>query len=292
MERARTVVYRRDGTPAYAGQALLLTSCGNGRTCHSSGAAARHGVPLGLDFDPHLVDDQLGADVRLRGVQELIHRYRDDIYADVLSGSMPPGEVGRAVDLHDTNPYLYFRSVDDDGTLLPEIASAEGAEILRNWLACASPVVERTRDIAPEFCRVDTDCSASRRCVEATGECEAVGATIERRPVVTLPKWSELYRDIIRPSCVAGCHTRDGESPELDLSTAAGARTALLSMSSRVAGCGMLVVPGAPDASLLVAKLENTQPMACGKRMPDISGLTVDQRTLISEWIADGALDD
>jgi len=292
MERARSVVFRRDGTPAYAGQALVLTSCGNGRTCHSSGAAARHGVPLGFDFDPHLVDEQLGGDVRLRRVQELIYHQRDDIYVDVLSGSMPPGEIGRVVDLRATNPYLYFNSVDDSGTLLPEISSAEGAEILRNWLACASPVVERTREVAPDFCRADADCPASRSCVEVTGECEAVGAMIDRRPVVTLPKWSELHRDIIRPSCVAGCHTRGGESPELDLSTAAGARAALLSMPSRAAGCGVLVVPGEPDASLLIAKLENTQPMACGKRMPDVSGLTVDQRAVISEWIADGALDD
>ncbi|MCA9616653.1 MAG: hypothetical protein KC586_28035, partial [Myxococcales bacterium] len=42
-----------DGTPLYAGQALMQMHCGNGGFCHAPAATGngRAGAPLGLDFD-------------------------------------------------------------------------------------------------------------------------------------------------------------------------------------------------------------------------------------------------
>ncbi len=297
LGRARAVVHRRDGTPAYAGQALLLTSCGTGTFCHSEGTTERHGAPFGLDFDAELVDelaDVESAEARLLRTQRVIAEHRDAIYAAVVGGSMPPGEVGRLVDQRETNPYATYASDDDTmGVELPPIGSAEGAEILRNWLACGVPVVERTTEVAPATCASDADCTVTRRCDTVLRECAEVGATECRRPVVIAPVWSEIHPAIVRPGCVAGCHVSGGLNETLDLSSADAALLALVDRPSDTAGCGVLIAPGDPDESLLVAKLEGTAGAECGDRMPLLgAALPGAQIALVREWIANGATAD
>ncbi|MGD8859880.1 MAG: hypothetical protein PVI30_07700 [Myxococcales bacterium] len=51
------------------------------------------------------------------------------------------------------------------------------------------------------------------------------------------------------------------------------------------------VVPGDPDNSLLVQKVENPMP-ACGGEMPPNGMLAADQIQLIRDWVAAGAMND
>lgn len=143
-DAARRIVYDDEGFPAYEGQALIQVSCGNGAFCHSAQAtgAARYGAPAELDFDVAIVATEADLARLERGVAN-VRDYREDILDLVEDGEMPPwGEATETV--HRNVPR--YRRVADDGTVtrLPFIDSFEGLEILRNWLACDAPVVERT----------------------------------------------------------------------------------------------------------------------------------------------------
>jgi len=134
---ARTIVYTADdqGLPMYAGQALIHQSCGYGAFCHTeSPVAERYGVPAGLDFDMELA---VGSDdvERLRRGQRRVYEHRDSIWTEVKARRMPPPGVGAQV-------VAGGPSFLD----LPALDSAEGRQILHNWLACGAPVVERTTD--------------------------------------------------------------------------------------------------------------------------------------------------
>ncbi len=138
---ARKVVYTADmnGYPAYQGQALIHASCGAGTFCHSQAAtlALRNGVPFGLDFDMGLASDALSTE-RLRQGQLNVFDNSGDILGTIEGGTMPPGEIGRNI-ANAGPPY--------DG--LPGLDTPEGVDIVRNWLACGAPVVERVRDDRP-----------------------------------------------------------------------------------------------------------------------------------------------
>ena len=74
----------------------------------------------------------------------------------------------------------------------------------------------------------------------------------------------------------------------------ATAYAALVGQSSMSDGCGgmQLVVPGEPDASLMMLKLSQNPP-PCGDQMP-LGGdpLSAVQLKLVRNWIVDGAQDD
>lgn len=138
-ELARRVVYtHEDGLPAYAGQALVQSSCGDGSFCHAEAAlgSERYGAPGGLDFDLALAETAEEVE-RLRRGQRQVYRWRRQVLAEVTSGDMPPGEAGRLV----ARVGVYAD--------LPPLAGPEGIETLRNWLACGAPVVERTSPYPP-----------------------------------------------------------------------------------------------------------------------------------------------
>lgn len=95
---------------------------------------------------------------------------------------------------------------------------------------------------------------------------------------------------IVARSCGgSGCHIgEDAPAAGLDLSSGR-ARVALRGRSSERAG-RMIVVPGDPDGSYLLCKLE----AACAARegttrMPLGSALTPDELAIVREWIASGA---
>jgi hypothetical protein len=112
------------------------------------------------------------------------------------------------------------------------------------------------------------------------------------------PTFSSIQREIFsstdaagRRACVA-CHTNVGRNPAgglnllPDLSYAALVNVASLTNPGRTR-----VVPGDPDNSILVRKLEGT-PGTTGQRMP-IGGppyLTEGQMLIIRRWIQEGAL--
>ncbi len=292
MLSARTVVYDARGNPAYAGQALMISSCaGGGSFCHADSALSRYGAPFGLDFDPTLADDaRFGGDdasgaAHLYAAQLRIHHLRDDIYATVVERSMPPGQAG--IDAS-AAPYL-----QNDGTPLPDVTSHEGRQTLRAWLACGVPVVQATTAPAQVACASDVDCPAPGACDTSVGACFLVGAIEARHTVAATPTWSSLYPAIIVPTCaIAACHGTAGAalSGGLDLSTQEGARLALVGVPAGLTGCGTRVIPGNPDASFLIAKLEGTEdPLACGGIMPSGSMLSPTEIGLFRTWIANGA---
>lgn len=148
-EAARRVVYDEDGLPAYEGQALLQVSCGNGAFCHSERAtgAARFGAPRDVSFDMNLAaasDAPAEAAVaRLGAGQQDVIDYRDEIYCTVDDGTMPPwGDA--TVTVHENVPRYARVAADGSRTRLPHVDTFEGLDILRTWLACGAPVVERT----------------------------------------------------------------------------------------------------------------------------------------------------
>ena len=152
---ARALVYDGGGGAAYAGQALLNVSC-SASYCHAAEATGdlRIGAPAGLDFVafPGSTPAQLDELARVHGT---VVQWRDDIWGAITSGEMPPGARGREV-IAETSPYRWQRL---DGPELAPLETPEGREIVRNWLACGAPYVDRS-DVDGSL----RDCPAEARC--------------------------------------------------------------------------------------------------------------------------------
>jgi len=276
---ARAVVYDPNGLPAYEGQALLIQSCGGGSFCHSEGidAEQRRGAPVGLELDlrlaavtPDVNEDALG---RLARSQGNAFFERHGIWLQVQSGAMPPAgfDVG-------TPEFQRIAAGEREGPPLPSIESDEGRDLLRNWLACGAPVVERTLP------RADGN-------ENTVGDTEP---TVETTPVE--PTWPAIYERIVRTSCAFSlCHDDETAAGALDMSTADIAYEALLGPAAGrlcTGFGGARVVAGEPDASLLMHKLVgNTgDGPVCGKRMPSAGNYLSESRIdSVREWIAAGA---
>ena len=112
--------------------------------------------------------------------------------------------------------------------------------------------------------------------------------------------WDAIYNDIIvGTGCNGGMLCHGGDVGHLQLKDSASAYDALVDVKAMgvnlTEGAGAdcvdsgltRVVPGNPDESLLVKKLENTQP--CGTGMPPGGTLTAAQIDQVRTWIADGA---
>lgn len=270
---AKTVYYDGLGEPAYSGQALMTASCGGaGGFCHVSSArgAQRFGVPAGYDFDLVLASDSASTDVLRSGVDR-VRDDREDIYASVESGRMP------TVDSFHANVAAY-QSEGREG--LPALTTDRGKNLLRNWLACGAPVVERTTDrpvgVAP------------------VGDIRASGG------VRLLATWDSLHANAIGPSCTQ-CHSGRSPSAGLDLEDIDVAYDSLVGDGTGEpagdAACGggdrVLVVPGDPAASLLMHKLEGVDAngdSVCGSRMPiDLEPLEEATIHAFRTWIENGA---
>lgn len=304
-DAARAVVYDAAGRAMYAGQALVVGSCaGGGNFCHSSTALDRVGVPAGLDFDafplglPANTLDEAALATLVRA-QATIHRNRGGIYATVVGGSMPPGEAGDRVVVHNYGWVSDPADLDSDQPLA-ELDTPEGQELLRNWLACGSPVIERWTTYQPADCTTNADC-ASGVCTAA--ECEPAGDVVPRIERPLLPNWSSIFAQVIQPNCITpGCHAPDpgngnAISADLDLSTLELGYDQLVGVEAsenEAAGaeCGgagtVRVVAGDSAASLLVNKIANETP-DCGDAMPFGQALDAEQIEVIRAWIDIGA---
>jgi hypothetical protein len=175
---ARTVVHDSNGLPLYAGQALVLGTCsGGGAFCHASNAADRIGAPATLDFDLLPVTDPADYDAAapsLQAIQATIYAQRNLMWGQIVSGAMPPGEEGEANIVRDFG-YVVDPLNPDTDVLLAQLDTPEGQEIVRNWLACGAPFIERTVPVLARSCTTGDEC-LSGRCED--GECGFLGDTV------------------------------------------------------------------------------------------------------------------
>ena len=111
------------------------------------------------------------------------------------------------------------------------------------------------------------------------------------------PTFSSIQRDIFTSGDTAGrvacisCHNALGASEAANLNlTGASAYGALVNAPSRDNPSAIRVVPGDPDASYLIQKIEGA-PGIVGERMPRTGGpfLTPGQIAVIRRWIELGA---
>ena len=313
-----------DGTPLFAGQALMQMQCGNGGFCHAPAAtgSGRAGAPRGLDFDLSLAcrstdnccseaqceayamaacaDEPEGSRAdcaiaayetemtrvndaieRLRRNQQVTYDHRYEILATVRDGSMPPGAAGSAVRAN-AEYYGAYDGVAFSGRV-PNLDTREGREVLRNWLACGSPVLEFS----------DDEGTPGESCGPGVvGDC-GVAAPALPPPE---PTWPSIYTRLVRPLCLE-CHQPGNPfygpgDQELDYSEMMASLTAMSGVQADGSACvdtGTLIVPGDPEASIFYRKL--TSDPGCGDIMPlgRESGLPESVLAPIRQWIEAGA---
>jgi len=294
MAAARTVVYDANGLPAYEGQAYLIETCGSGSFCHSADIepALRFGASHGLEYDLQIASDTREDTDRLGRSQAQTYRTRHAVYDVINAGQMPPPgsenpcanapgvEGAQLCGFSLGSGYERIPEGETSGTPLPSIRTAEAAAIVRNWLACDAPVIERVADRTED---------------------NLVGATV---PAIDRPfadnTWGSIYTGLIGPSCARSlCHDGATRGGDLDLSTRDIAHAELLAPAGgRSCGDGsqVRVVPGDVTASLLVHKLRGRaadDTPVCGERMPNRSPMVSEGRIAsIEAWIMAGAPND
>jgi hypothetical protein len=242
MEAAQQLVYGPAGSVATKGQALMHESCGSASFCHSSKAeeTKRQGAPYGMNFD------MLPSPI---GLGDVFH-HADGIWTQIDERSMPPSDypVGEGL-------WTYSRLRSMDEPRLPKLQTREGRAIMRNWLACGSPVVTET--MVPGW---------------------AQSNTLE-------PVWSDLHPKLIASRCATpACHDSSAQGG-LVLTDACKAREALLESGN----CKKKrLVPG-DVSSFLIEKVSSDTP-SCGTRMPTGVPLAEQEIAALRQWVADGAL--
>lgn len=300
---ALELVYQEDGTPAFAGQAIVQVSCGNGGFCHGSlvdGAQDRYGAPMDLGFDVTVASTssavQAADTERLREHLLRVLSMRREILQQIQQGQMPPGgDVGAEYRGQVMTAYDRF---EDDGvtfsplpTLLDDDPARrdEAEEIVRNWLSCRTPVVERTEDRMDRGDNVVgfTIAACERSCIDVT--------------------WASIYAGLIQPSCAtSACHDADDPAGTLDLETggAGGVHGRIVDRPGQGAQCGPASpTPGEPgvaaptvapmdaEGSLLFLKVAaESGGDVCGSRMP-LTGSPLSPQRLcaLRAWIDCGA---
>ena len=287
-EAAAQLAYDQNGVPAFVGQALVITSCGDGAFCHAPGVAAgdRFGAPAGLDYDVRVVSTTPEPDperaLALRDAQDRILAQHAFIMQQVQDGHMPPrGAAGASYAMGVTSQ---FRVALGDGTNapLPSLDDPDAQEELRNWIACGAPLVERTepRSDAQDNAAGFTVPACDSTCIDLT--------------------WPALHAGLIVPGCAgAKCHDGVTAAGGLDLSgDPTVVRDRLLDAPADGLLCrargGPLLTAGDPSSSLLylkVAPVDGRVP--CGVRMP-VSGSALNAQRLcaLSAWITCGACAD
>jgi hypothetical protein len=183
---------------------------------------------------------------------------RDEIWEVVSNGSMPPGNAGHEVQ---GDGDWRFDAAREGSEQLPALTNEDGKAVLRNWLACGAPVVTETHTPGWTHPRGDG----------GTG----------------LTDWGDIYAEVIGPSCaLAGCHNDASAAGGLKMGNMCEAYEQLLASGT----CGARVTPGDGDGSVLLDKLESSDP-ACGDLgMPPGAPLDPQVVADIRAWIESGAL--
>lgn len=109
--------------------------------------------------------------------------------------------------------------------------------------------------------------------------------------------FSSIQHEIFEQTDAAGraactqCHTSNGRTPASNLNLISGAAySQIVNRASTAKAGAVLVIPGDPDNSYLVQKLEGASGIV-GQRMPRTGGpyLTPGQMMVIRRWIQEGA---
>lgn len=273
LPRAQKMVYL-NGIPYTEGQALMHQSCAGG-LCHAQSATgdSRVGAPHGLDFDV-VPMNKSSTPANLAVLQKGVSTIRDEaaeIWSEVDDGTMPPGEAGDRPDL----PW----KLDKEGTtdaMLTGVDLDGARDTLRNWLACAAPIIAATTDSPLRDAAAPLGASAE------PGE-----STIE----ATLPS---IFEKLLVQQCQV-CHKAGGVFPSIDFTSVDTSFDTLVGKDAAAAGaCGgrKLVVPNDCQNSLLWQKIQpmGTVPL-CGTTMPQ-GGDVPDEmtRNAVCDWINAGAL--
>ena len=107
-------------------------------------------------------------------------------------------------------------------------------------------------------------------------------------PVAIQPTLDSIQAIVFTPSCArSGCHDAVSERALLNLSDADTSLAQLVNIPATQNNAKLRVVPGDPDTSYLVEKLEG--PGDTGQQMPPGGQLPQDQLTAIRTWITNGA---
>lgn len=283
-----SLVYADDaeGIPMYPGQSLVYRTCGgSGNHCHSALAPIpnRNGVPHGLDFDVALAtagESETMEEVRekhdrLQAGLAKIYEWRHWILDTVQEGTMPPGDAGRAT-------FDATNFVDTAGNPVASPFEDDGVEVLRNWLACGSPIVERTDARPMGFPALGT-------------------ANVAGNPIELDPTWPSIYDGLISRRCATpACHSMGTEAGALVLDDPHVAWMNLVGVMPAGTRCDEVSTPRVDpcnaDGSLLVHKLvgDDGSGDVCGDIMPNgrTTGFPEDVMAPIREWIATGACED
>jgi hypothetical protein len=241
LEAAQQLVYGPGGSVATKGQALMHESCGQAAFCHSKGAQEmqRQGAPHGMDYD------MLPSPTGLADIFE----HAENVWKQIEDGSMPPASYAVGDGL-----WTYSRARRMDEPHLPKMQTVEGRSIVRNWLACGSPVVTDSR--VPDWAQPDM---------------------IE-------PTWDSIHGLFSKSCATAGCHDSGTAAGQLVLADKCDAYQALLKSGLCKA---KRLVPG-DGSSFLLDKVENETPR-CGDRMPSSGPLRPNELAALRKWIEDGA---
>jgi hypothetical protein len=110
------------------------------------------------------------------------------------------------------------------------------------------------------------------------------------------PTFTQVYTDVLGPSCGMVCHNPAGEGVsigKLDMSTQAAAFMNL-NMAAQGSACAssamQRVTPGDADKSLVYLKVSLDDPTPCGGHMPlQLPNLSQEKTDEIENWINAGA---
>ena len=108
---------------------------------------------------------------------------------------------------------------------------------------------------------------------------------------------TNIQQEVFTPSCSqSACHGASAGG-DLDLTSAATSYSELVNVgafqTNAAARGKILVIPGDPDNSFLIQKLDGTLESDEGEVMPRAtSGLSRAKIDLVRQWISDGALND
>lgn len=275
MNAATQVVYAGNGTPYYAGQALVQASCAEG-VCHSVYAenANRKGAPHGLNFDvaPLTASSSPANASALRDGISHVRDHAASLWGEITAGTMPPGEAGDRGEQQ-------WRALDRAGnvqvTPLTGITSDVSKSTVRNWLACGAPLVAGVTGAIAD--------ATSLGDLVAPLENSSMGG----------PTFENVYNTVLS-SCKT-CHNPSTIMVGIDFSSPTTAFSTLIEQSAFAGGdpgkCGSapqkLVTPGDCEQSLIYMKLRANPP--CGDQMPLGQPLPDADIQLLCDWIDAGA---
>jgi hypothetical protein len=277
MAKATKVVYL-NGTPYVEGQGLVYQSCA-GSTCHANGAvgAGRNGAPHGLNFDVQpLTKSATDADLAVlkHGINE-VRDEAEDLWSAIDSNFMPPPKVGERPDLN------WFS--DAAGTMpamLTALDLSDARDKVRNWLACAAPIVAATTD-SPQASKVSS-----------------LGSVMNSGAVSVTVDFTSIYDNLLK-TCVS-CHSGAATPYKNQVFDATTKEMAYMTLVNKDAFSGSgamcsgkkLVTPNNCMTSVLYQKLTLKKGDAglCGDPMPlGQPTVATELAKAVCDWITAGA---